>query len=66
MNWRWIITPGEPRLPWIAMTTLMTFMLMFITRPFWMAGGPFVAAMAAMGAVAMSSVSSKKILEMRK
>ncbi|MGB0661832.1 MAG: hypothetical protein ACPGNV_16880 [Mangrovicoccus sp.] len=66
MNFRWLLTPGEPRLPWIAMTVLMTFILMYVTRPFWMAGGPIVAAMAAMFAVAASAVTSKMILEKRK
>lgn len=66
MNWRWLLTPGHPRPHWIAMTAIMTFMLMFVTRPFWIAGGPLVAALAAMFAVALSAVSSKKILEMRK
>ncbi|MEM1365302.1 MAG: hypothetical protein AAGH82_06075 [Pseudomonadota bacterium] len=66
MNWRWMLTPGEPRMPWILMTAIMTFMLMFVTRPFWVAGGPVTAAIAAMFAVAVSAVSSKLILEKRK
>lgn len=66
MNFRWLLTPGEPRPHWIAMTAIMTLILMFITRPFWLSGGPIVAAIAAMFAVGVSSVSSKMILEKRK
>lgn len=50
---------------WVLMTALMTFVLMFVTRPFWLAGGPVVAAIAAMAAVAISAISSKMVLEKR-
>lgn len=66
MNWKWLITPGNPRGPWAIMTALMTFGLMTVTRPFWMAGGPIVAAVAAVFAVGLSSVLSKIVLETRK
>lgn len=64
MNWQWLLSPGQPRPHWIAMTAIMTFVLMFITRPFWLVGGAAVAANAAMFAVAISAISSKMILEM--
>ena len=64
MNWQWLLSPGQPRPHWIAMTAIMTFVLMFITRPFWLVGGAAVAAIAAMFAVAISAISSKMILEM--
>ncbi|MDD9715535.1 MULTISPECIES: hypothetical protein [Dinoroseobacter] len=44
----------------------MTFGLMVVTAPFWRAGGPVVAALAAAFAVALSSVLSKIVLETRK
>lgn len=66
MNVRWLITPGEPRGPWALMTALMTFGLMTVTSPFWQAGGAFVAAVAAVFAVVISSVLSKIVLETRK
>lgn len=66
MNWKWLLTPGHPRGPWIIMTALMTFGLMTVTSPFWRAGGPLVAAVAAAFAVALSSVLSKIVLETRK
>ncbi|MDJ0993838.1 MAG: hypothetical protein QNI90_09710 [Dinoroseobacter sp.] len=66
MNIRWLITPGEPRGPWAIMTALMTFGLMTVTSPFWQAGGPLVAAVAAVFAVGLSSVLTKIVLESRK
>jgi hypothetical protein len=48
------------------MTALMTFGLMVVTAPFWRAGGPVVAALAAAFAAGLSSVLSKMVLEMRK
>jgi len=66
MNIRWLITPGEPRAPWAVMTALMTFGLMTVTAPFWRAGGPIVAAVAAIFAVALSSVLTKIVLESRR
>jgi hypothetical protein len=65
MNLRWLITPGEPRAPWAIMTALMTFGLMTVTSPLWQAGGPIVAAIAAVFAVGLSSVLSKIVLETR-
>lgn len=66
MNWKWLLSAGSPRGPWAVMTALMTFGLMVVTAPFWRAGGPVVAAIAAAFAVAISSVLSKMVLEMRK
>ena len=48
------------------MTVIMTVVLMFITRPFWMTAGPVGAAISAMFAVAVSAVSSKLILGLKK
>jgi hypothetical protein len=47
------------------MTALMTFGLMTVTAPLWQAGGPIVAAVAAVFAVGLSSVLSKIVLETR-
>lgn len=66
MNWKWLLSAGNPRVPWAVMTALMTFGLMVVTAPFWRAGGPIVAAIAAAFAVGLSSVLSKMVLEMRK
>lgn len=66
MNWKWLLTAGHPRGPWAIMTALMTFGLMVVTAPFWRAGGPAVAAMAAAFAAGLSSVLSKLVLEKRK
>ncbi len=66
MNWRWLLTPGEPRTPWVLMTALMTVILMTVTAPYWQAGGPVVAAIAAAFAAGLSAVTSKLVLEKRK
>lgn len=48
------------------MTAIMTLVLMFITRPFWMSAGPVGAAISTMFAVGVSAVSSKMILGLKK
>lgn len=62
MNWKFWLTPGEPRIRYTLLLTVGVVLMMTITWPIWNPGGPGMAAFAAVAAVILAHVSAKMIM----
>lgn len=62
MNWKWLLSAGEPRPRYVLLVAIGVMVMMSLTWPIWQAGGPGMAAFAAVCAVILSHVSAKFIM----
>ncbi len=62
MNWKYWLTPAEPRSRYALLLALGVVILMALTYSVWFPGGPGLAAFAAVIAVVVSHVSAKLIM----
>jgi hypothetical protein len=62
MNWKYWLTPAQPRSRYAILLALGVVMLMTLTYGVWYPGGPGLAAFAAVVAVAVAHVSAKLIM----
>jgi hypothetical protein len=62
MNWKFWLTPAEPRPRYALLLTVGVVMMMTITWPIWNPGGPAMAAFVAVMAVIIAHVSAKMIM----
>ncbi len=62
MNWKWLLTAGEPRPRYVLLVAIGVVLMMTLTYPFWAAGGRGMAAFAAVCAVVLSHLSAKFVM----
>ncbi len=62
MNWKWLLSAGEPRLRYVLLVTIGVVLMMSLTYPVWYPGGRGMAAFAAVLAVILSHVSAKYLM----
>jgi hypothetical protein len=62
MNWKYWLTPAEPRPRYALLLALGVVILMTLTYGVWAPGGPALAAFSAVVAVIVSHVSAKLIM----
>ena len=62
MNWKFWLTPGEPRLRYGLLVAIGMVLMMTITWPIWNPGGRGMAAFAAVSALIISHMSAKMIM----
>ncbi|MEM7724243.1 MAG: hypothetical protein AAF376_18010 [Pseudomonadota bacterium] len=62
MNWKYWLTPAEPRLRYALLVALGAFILMTLTYSVWYPGGPGLASFAAIMAIVVAHVSAKMIM----
>ncbi len=62
MNWKWLLTAGEPRLRYVLLVVIGVILMMTLTYPIWYPGGRGMAAFVAMAAVVLSHVSAKLVM----
>lgn len=62
MNWKWLLTPGEPRLRYVLLMAVGVMLMMTITWPIWANGGRGMAAFVAICAVILGHVSAKFVM----
>jgi len=62
MNWKWLLTPAEPRPRYALLVALGVMLMMTVSQPVWGPGGPGMAAFAAIAAVIISHLSAKLIM----
>lgn len=63
MNWKWLLTPGEPRQRYVLLVSIGVVLMMSVTYPIWQAGGRGMAAFVAIAATILSHLSAKFIME---
>jgi hypothetical protein len=63
VNWKFWLTPAEPRLRYALLVAIGTVFLMTLTYSIWHPGGPALAAFAAVSAVIAAHVSAKLIMK---
>ena len=62
MNWKWLLTPGEPRGRYGLLVAVGVVLMMSLTYSVWYPGGPGMAAFAAIAAVVLSHLSAKFLM----
>lgn len=62
MNWKYWLTPAEPRLRYALLLALGVVILMTLTYGVWFPGGPVLAAFATVAAIIVAHVSAKLIM----
>ena len=62
MNWKWLLSAGEPRLRYVLLLAIGVVLMMTLSYPFWVAGGRGMAAFAAVLAVILSHLSAKFVM----
>ena len=62
MNWKWLLTPGEPRLRYTLLLVIGVVLMMTLSYPVWAQGGRAMAAFAAVASVILSHLSAKYIM----
>lgn len=62
MNWKWLLSAGEPRPRYVLLVAIGVVLMMTITYSIWAPGGRVMAAVAAVMAVVISHVSAKLIM----
>jgi membrane associated rhomboid family serine protease len=62
MDWKWLLTAGEPRPRYVLLVAIGVVLMMSLTYPIWYPGGPGMAAFAAIAAIIISHVSAKMIM----
>lgn len=64
MDWKWLLTEGEPRPRYVLLVAIGVVLMMLLTSPIWYPGGPGMAAFAAMAAAIISHVLAKLIMRL--
>jgi len=62
MDWKWLLTAGEPRPRYIVLVVIGVVLMMSLSYPIWYPGGRAMAAFAAIAAVILSHISAKSIM----
>ncbi len=62
MNWKFWLSPAEPRLRYALLLALGVVILMTLTYGVWYAGGPGLAVFATVTAIVIAHVSAKLIM----
>lgn len=62
MNWKWLLTAGEPRPRYVLLVAVGVVLMMSITYPVWQPGGRGMAAFVAVLAVVLSHLSAKFLM----
>ena len=62
MNWKFWLTPAEPRLRYALLMVVGVVLMMTLTWPSWNPGEPGMAAFVAVAAVIIAHVSAKMIM----
>jgi len=62
MNWKWLLTAGEPRPRYVLLVAIGVVLMMTLTYSIWSPGGRVMAAFAAVAATVISHVSAKLIM----
>lgn len=62
MNFKWLLTPGEPRLRYVLLLTVGVVLMMTLTYPIWHPGGRGMAVFATIAAIILSHISAKTIM----
>jgi len=63
MNWKWLLSPAEPRARYVMLVAIGVVVMMMVSYPMWAPGGRIMAAFAAIAAVIISHVSAKLIMK---
>jgi hypothetical protein len=63
MNWKYWLTPAEPRLRYTLLLALGVVILMTLTYGVWYPGGPVLAMFATITAIIIAHVSAKLIMK---
>ena len=63
MNWKFWLTPAEPRMRYALLMALGVVILMTLTYGVWYPGGPGLAAFATIAAIVVAHVSAKLIMK---
>ncbi|GAB4271695.1 MAG: hypothetical protein Kow0013_24660 [Pararhodobacter sp.] len=62
MNWKWLLTAGEPRPRYVLLVAIGVVLMMSLTYPIWSPGGRGMAAFVAVAAVILSHLSAKFLM----
>lgn len=62
MDWKWLLTPAEPRGRYALLLCVGTMLMLALTYPLWQPGGRGMAAFATVLAVVLSHVSAKFLM----
>jgi hypothetical protein len=62
MNWKWLLSAGEPRPRYVLLVSIGVVLMMSLTYSIWYPGGRGMAAFAAVCAVILSHLSAKFIM----
>jgi len=62
MNWKWLLTAGEPRPRYVLLVVVGVVLMMTLTYPIWQPGGRGMAAFTAVCAVVLSHLSAKFVM----
>ncbi|MEZ5752432.1 MAG: hypothetical protein R3D60_10845 [Paracoccaceae bacterium] len=62
MDWKWLLSAGEPRPRYVLLVAIGVVLMMTLTYSIWMPGGRGMAAFAAICAVVLNHLSAKYIM----
>jgi hypothetical protein len=62
MNWKWLLSAGEPRPRYVLLVAIGVVLMMSLTYPIWYPGGRVMAAVVAVMAVILSHLSAKMVM----